>query len=360
MTDLPSSDHPADNPPEPPAGGPPVEGPSVEKPSREDQDAAERAAKEDALAQPMRDTHFDFQHKVFSLPGAFFCQEPNSKEPVLNILLGDLKAALAFPTLMESFQIEEGTHDARLLEIIEQGLAFVKRIRPGEEIPGELLDGRASWSVDDRHRIIAKGRLTMQIVSSVTGNEVIVSDIDELEQLVEDPQTKDRMKLGLGKIAERLKLTNNPEQYLSDRIDDLAQELSYIEALRDRFKHIRRIDGSMAKLATIYRTDRTFCSELNRMQGLIRKPLREYDMIFDQADAQTGDIVGALRNFHPTVQFIRKIRDDLRAKLLEWEELLTGWDSVSMERSAQVEQLQKQTYRFLASRYIETTVWKRG
>ncbi|CAO3456211.1 hypothetical protein [Azospirillum largimobile] len=349
MTDTSSSDETTPSPETAPAAD-----------AAPDDAVAEKAAQENVLVQPMRDTHFDFQHKVFSLPGAFFCQEPNSKEPVLNILLGDLKAALAFPTLMESFQIEDGTHDARLLEIIEQGLAFVKQIRPGEEIPGELLDGRASWSVEDKHRIIAKGRLTVQIVSSFTGNEMIVSDIDELEQVVEDPQTKERMKAAFAKIAERLKLTNDYEQYLTDRIDDLAQELSYIEALRDRFKHIRRIDQAMAKLATIYRTDRTFCSELNRMQGLIRKPLREYDLIFDQADAQTGDIVGALRNFHPTIQFIRKIRDDLRAKLLEWEELLQGWDEVTMERSPKVEALQKQTYRFLASRYIETTVWKRG
>ncbi len=349
MTDTSSSDETTPSPETAPAAD-----------AAPDDAVAEKAAQENVLVQPMRDTHFDFQHKVFSLPGAFFCQEANSKEPVLNILLGDLKAALAFPTLMESFQIEDGTHDARLLEIIEQGLAFVKQIRPGEEIPGELLDGRASWSVEDKHRIIAKGRLTVQIVSSFTGNEMIVSDIDELEQLVEDPQTKERMKAAFAKIAERLKLTNDYEQYLTDRIDDLAQELSYIEALRDRFKHIRRIDQAMAKLATIYRTDRTFCSELNRMQGLIRKPLREYDLIFDQADAQTGDIVGALRNFHPTIQFIRKIRDDLRAKLLEWEELLQGWDEITMERSPKVEALQKQTYRFLASRYIETTVWKRG
>jgi hypothetical protein len=343
MTDTPSSDETTPSPDGAPDSG-----------------IAEKAAQENVLVQPMRDTHFDFQHKVFSLPGAFFCQEPNSKEAVLNILLGDLKAALAFPTLMESFQIEEGSHDARLLEIIEQGLAFVKQIRPGEEIPGELLDGRASWSVEDKHRIIAKGRLTVQIVSSFTGNEIIFSVLSELEQLVEYPQTKEKMKAAFAKIAERLKLTTNAEQYLTDRIDDLAQELSYIEALRDRFRHIRRIDQAMAKLATIYRTDRTFCSELNRMQGLIRKPLREYDMIFDQADAQTGDIVGALRNFHPTIQFIRKIRDDLRAKLLEWEDLLHGWDEVTMERSPKVEALQKQTYRFLASRYIETTVWKRG
>ncbi|CAO3430964.1 hypothetical protein [Azospirillum doebereinerae] len=323
-------------------------------------DATARAVEEDKQVQPMRDTHFDFQHKVFSLPSAFFCVDPTSKDPVLNILLGDLKAALAFPTLLESFQIEEGSHDERLLEAVEQGLAYVKQIRPGEQIPGELLDGRASWSVEDRHRKLAKGRLTMQVASAVKGNEIIVSDADQLEQLIEDPQTQARMKAGFQRIAERLKITENAEQILTDRIDDLAQELSYIEALRDRFKHIGKVEAKLAKLVVIYRTDRTFCAEINRMQGLIRKPLREYDLIFDQADAQTGDIVGALKDFHATVQFIRKIRDDLRTKLLEWEDLLNGWDSVGMERSARIEQLQKQTYRFLASRYIETTVWKRG
>lgn len=323
-------------------------------------DAAARAAEEDRQVQPMRDTHFDFQHKVFSLPSAFFCVDPTSKDPVLNILLGDLKAALAFPTLLESFHIEEGSHDERLLEVVEQGLAYVKQIRPGEQIPGELLDGRASWSVEDKHRVLAKGRLTMQVISSVKGSEVIVSDADQLEQVLEDPQNKERVKAGLARLAERLRIGENAEQILSDRIDDLAQELSYIEALRDRFKHIRKIEAKLAKLVTIYRTDRTFCSEVNRMQGLIRKPLREYDLIFDQADAQTGDIFGALKDFHATVQFIRKIRDDLRAKLLEWEDLLQGWDAAGLERSPQIEQLQKQTYRFLASRYIETTVWKRG
>lgn len=311
----------------------------------------------DAPRPPMRDTHFDFEHKVFSLPGAFFCVEPNSKEPVLNILLGDLKAALTFVTLVESFQIEEGSHDWRLLEIVQEGLAYVKQIRPGEQIPGELLDGRASWSVEDRHRILAKGRLTMQIVSSFGGSEMIVSDADQLEQLLDDPQTTTRLKAAFEKIAQRLGLTGNSEQYLTDRIDDLAQELSYIEALRDRFKDIRKIDTKLGKMTQIYRTDRTLCAEVNRMQGLIRKPVREYDMIFDQADAQTGDIVGALKDFHTTVQFIRKIRDEMRTKLLEWEDLLQSWDEQSLERSPRLEQLHKQTYRFLASRYIETKVW---
>ncbi|WP_245986876.1 hypothetical protein [Azospirillum thermophilum] len=307
----------------------------------------------------MRDTHFDFQHKVFSCPGAYFAIEPTSKEPVLNIMLGDLNAALPFPTLVESFQIAEDSHDARLLEVVEKGLAYVKQIRPGEQIPGELLDGRASWSVEDKHRLIAKGRLIMQVVSSLSGSERLVVDADELEQLVEDPQTTARMKEALGRIGEKLGLTGNVEQYLTDRVDDLAQELSYVEALRDRFKHIRGIDNKLTKLEQIYRSDRTLCSEIARMHGLLRKPLREYDLVFDQADAQTGEVINALRSFDATVQFIRQIRDDMRARLLEWEDLLQAWDEMPLERSQALEQLQKQTYRFLASRFIETKVWIR-
>ncbi len=308
---------------------------------------------------PMRDTHFDFQHKVFSLPGAFFCLEPASKEPVLHILLGDLKAALPFHTLMESFDIPEGSHDARLLEVVTKGLSYVKQIRPGEQIPGELLDGRASWSVEDKHRLIAKGRLTVQLVSWVTGSEVIVVDADELEQIVEDPQTKQRLKSAVAGIAEKLGIKENAEQYLADRIDDLTQELSYIEALRDRFRAIRAIRDQLNRMTQIYRTDRTFCGEIARMQGLLMKPLKEYDSVFEQADAQTGEIVGALKSFDTTVRFIRTIRDDLRTRLLEWEDLIHAWETTPMERSPQIEQLQKQTYRFLANRFIETKVWTR-
>lgn len=314
----------------------------------------------DDTPKPMRETHFDFQHKVFSLPGAFFAIEPTSKQPVLNILLGDLKAALPFNTLRESFSIEADSHDSRLLETVERGLAYVKQIRPGEKIPGELLDGSASWSVDDKHRMIARGRLTVQLVSWITGSEMIVVDIEELEQIVEDPNTKDRLKTAFIQLAEKLGIhSDNAEQYINDRIDDLTQELSYIEALRDRFKHVRALSENFARLLQIYRADRTFCSELQRMAGLIKKPLKAYDSIFEQADAQTGEIMGALRSFDATVNFIRKIRDDLRSRLMEWEDVLQAWDGVPVERSQQIEQLQKMTYRFLASHFIETKVWER-
>lgn len=307
----------------------------------------------------IRNTHFDFQHKVFRLPGAFFALDPTAKEPVLNILLGDLKAALPFNTIRESFDIPEDSNDHRLLDVVGKGLKFVKVIRPGEQIPGELLDGRASWSVEDRHRIIARGRLTMQLVSWITGHETIITDLAQLEQIIDDPQSKSRVRDACAQIAQKLGVANGSEQYITDRVDDLSQELAYIEALRDRFDQIRAIDENLGRIAQIYRTDRMFVSEVSRMRMLLKKPMQMYDSVFEQADAQTGEIVGALKDFNTTVTFIRKIRDDLRSRLLEWEEILAAWNGVEIERSMKTEQLCKQTYRFLANRFMEAQVWER-
>lgn len=329
-----------------------------EKPPESAPDASPEKADE-ASSAPMRDTHFDFEHKVFAISGAFFSVDPGEKKPVLNITLGDLKASLTFTTLRESFGLAEDGHDVKLLDVVAKGLKFVKIIMPGEQIPGELLDGRASWAVEDRHRLIARGRITVQLVSWVTGHEMIVVEASELEQIVEDPGTKERLKTAFQEIAKKLGVTENAEDTITNMVGSLAQELSYIEALRDRFLHIRALSGNLAKAAQIYRTDRALVSEISRMQGLLKKPLTGYDSIFEQADAQTGEIVGALKSFDTTVHFIRKIRDDLRARLLDWEDLLRAWEETPVEKSQKLEQMLKQTYRFLATNFIETKVWER-
>jgi hypothetical protein len=326
----------------------------VETPSE-----ASSETKDDASATPARDTHFDFEHKVFAISGAFFSTDPAEKKPVLNITLGDLKASLGFTTLRESFGLPEDGHDVKLLDVVAKGLKFVKIIMPGEQIPGELLDGRASWAVEDKHRMVARGRITVQLVSWVTGHEMIVVDVSELEQIVEDPGTKERLKTAFQEIGKKLGIMENAEDTITNMVGSLAQELSYIEALRDRFLHIRTIADNLIKATQIYRTDRGLVSEIARMQGLLKKPLSGYDSIFEQADAQTGEIVGALKSFDTTVHFIRKIRDDLRARLLDWEDLLRLWEATPVEKSQKLEQTLKATYRFLATNFIETKVWER-
>src|SRR5882724_8269649 len=105
-----------------------------------------------------RTTTFSFQNKLFGLEGGYFSMTRDSKEPVFHVMLGELRAALPLPMLREEFKIAVDSPDDRLLGIVEKSLRFVKEIYPNDTIPRELLDGSASWAVEERHRQIAKSR----------------------------------------------------------------------------------------------------------------------------------------------------------------------------------------------------------
>ena len=97
----------------------------------------------------------------------------------------------------------------------------------------------------------------------------------------------------------------------------------------------------------------------SQMQKLFRTPMTEYQTIFDQVDAQSGEILSLMRNLDSQIAFTRKQRDELHTRFMDWEELLVKWVDVTIERSNANEQLIKTTYRFLAQRYLKTNVWKR-
>jgi hypothetical protein len=116
-----------------------------------------------------RSTHFAFQHKVFSIKDAVF-RLSQTEEPLFRVELGDLKCGVSVPSLRNEFGIKPESDDGKLLGLIEKALRFVKEIRPGDSIPKELLDGSCSWSVEDRHRKLAHNRMTVQLVSWLSGS----------------------------------------------------------------------------------------------------------------------------------------------------------------------------------------------
>ena len=135
-------------------------------------------------------THFVFDHKVFNLDGCYFAADSNGDKPKFLMPLGDEMAAIAIATLRQEFGIAEGSNDGRLLDIVTKSLKYVQEIRPNDSIPQELLDGSASWSVEERHRAVASGRIKIQLATLLTGREDQVIQSDEIEQLVDDPEIK--------------------------------------------------------------------------------------------------------------------------------------------------------------------------
>lgn len=306
-----------------------------------------------------RSTHFSFQNKIFSLEGGYFSMTRDSREPVFHVLLGELQAALPLPTLRAEFKIAADSADGKLLEIVEKSLRFVKEICPNDEIPREVLDGSASWKVEDRHRLVAQSRLAVQVSTWLSGEETVISDVGQLQQLADDPATKQRVQNAIGEIAERLGVGRDRKQQVMDKIDQFARELAYIEALRERCGAVKQVIVMLNRLMKVYRSDKSVTEDIVRVLQLLRAPAGEFDATFELIDAQTGQILNVLQKFNAQVGFVREMRNDLHQRLMKWDELLAKWDGLSAARSPEAEALIKESYRFAAYHFPQQQSWRR-
>src|SRR5579859_1942967 len=100
-----------------------------------------------------RSTHFVFEHPVFRAPQARFTLASDGT-PSMMLRLAEFDAVVPIRSLGTEFALDE-SGDAQLLELVIAGLKYVKTIRPGDSIPREILDGTASWSLEERHLDIA-------------------------------------------------------------------------------------------------------------------------------------------------------------------------------------------------------------
>jgi hypothetical protein len=306
-----------------------------------------------------RTTHFAFQNKLFSLEGGYFSMTRDSREPVFHVLLGELQAALPLQTLRAEFKIAADSPDGRLLDIVEKSLRFVKEICPNDEIPRELLDGSASWAVEDRHRLVAQSRLALQVSTWLSGEETVISDAEQLQQLADDPATKQRVQNAIGEIAERLGIGRDRKQQVMDKIDQFARELAYIEALRERSGAVKQVIVMLNRLMKINRSDKSVTEDIVRVLQLLRAPATEFDSTFELIDGQTGQILNVLQKFTAQVDFVREMRNDLHQRLLKWDELLAKWEGLAAARSPEAEALIKESYRFAAYHFPQQQSWRR-
>jgi hypothetical protein len=305
---------------------------------------------------PERSTHFTFEHSVFRTPDPRFVIASDG-EPSLVVELADLAAVIPIKSLRLEFELDKGP-DGPMLDKVAAGLKFVKTIRPGDSIPREILDGTASWSVEDRHIELAKGRITIQISSWLTGAETVIVDQDALIQLAEDPAVKQRVNAAFSDIAVKLGLPPDRKQDVIERIDQLSRELSYIEALRERFGTIKAIADTVAAFQKIYRRDRTVIEDLSRIANLMRRPMNELQGIFDQVDGMSGEIISLLRNIVRQIEFIRESRDELHQRMMLWDEMIVKFEAIQVDRSPDNEALMKEFYRFLARNFIVEKPWE--
>jgi hypothetical protein len=294
-------------------------------------------------------------HPLFARFGpVLFRRSDADGAPVMVVPLGDKEAALSLASVRREFGIAPGSADARMLELIEQALDYVSAIAIGDRLPSEIRNGRASWQPRPNHRIVARNRLRGQLVvwldpsgaQGLAGGE----DLDDAG-----------FRTGIHDALEQAaKLVGLPDgEAVLGLIEEVAEELAYIEALReDLLNRLLALLPRLDRLGSGRRGDLPRMETIAQVQRLARVAAQRIGSRFAEVDAQTGEVLGTLRNIGAQRAFIRENRDWLYRNLRAWDPILTLWaDQADVAIEAMWPTIVA-TYHFLAQRYMQVTEWQ--
>jgi hypothetical protein len=300
------------------------------------------------------------EHRVFASFGdPVFRRAESDGAPVMVVHMGDKEAAIPLRAMQREFGIQDDSDDGRMLGLIVQSLDFIAGLRIGDPLPPEVLSGQASWEPDALHLQIANARLQWQLVSWLncgTSADAPSLDPDSLLQVADDPARRQLVQQAFAKAAEALGLPDR--EAVLHLVEELAQELAYIEALRDRLlRRVKVMAEKLNRIAQAFRGDATHLETLTQVRRLAATALKQISRRFDELDAQTGEVMPALRNTDGQRTFIRSNRDWLYLAQRAWQPLLLEWDVAGISFDDGILMLLNRTYQFLAPRFMPVTEW---
>jgi len=304
--------------------------------------------------------HCTLTHRVFASFGeCLFRRSETDGAPVMVVKLGEKEAAIPLRSLQREFSIPDDSDDGRMLGLIAQSLDFMTGLRIGDPLPAEVVSGQASWEPDELHLQIANARLQWQLVTwlnSGTGADMPVLDADSLLQVADHPARKQQVQQAFAKATETLGLPSR--EAVIQLVEELARELAYIEALRDRLlRRVRAMAEKLNRMAQAYRGDGAHLETLTQVRRLTGTALKQISHRFDELDAQTGEVMAALRNADSQRTFIRSNRDWLYRTQRAWQALLQEWDVAGIGFDEGILLLLGRSYQFLAPRFMPVTEW---
>ncbi len=300
----------------------------------------------------------NFDQKFFTaVEGSYFRKSNETEEPVFVLNLGGEEVMLPFTGIRREFSIEEDSSDDQMLELVASGLEYVKVLMPGDDLPSELLTGEASWEISDDHRKVAQQRICMQLVSWMSGDENLITDPQQLLQIADDPAVKEKVNQAFEEAAKAIGLDSGNGDKVVDMIEELAEELAYIETLREQFRGVVSMEQKIKRLRGVAAKHRSILDSATSVAKLISIAVNEFGEEFDMADGQTGEIIAVLKNIASQKEYIRSTRNSVYRRLVAWDNLIRAWERESGQYTATVPDLLRETYRFLAPRYMNTDDW---
>jgi hypothetical protein len=304
---------------------------------------------------------FRFEHKLFSVNSCVFRRTGGAGSGVsLYMPLGNVMVAVPVDKIVKTFDIPTDSADAALLSRVAAALKYVQEVRPGDSIPSEIINGRASWMVDPKFLAAAKAKISLQLVAWLTGNHVDNLDINEFIVLAERSDVRDKVQEAFSSIAEKLGYGADHKQQVVELVDRFAIELSYIEALRDRFNELRHVLSKLKTLSTLNRRDRNAVESIARCSTLLAKPVQRILDKLTAFDANVGEILNTLQRFDAQVVYVRDTRDELREHYLYWEEMIRLWENLKPISGPDADRAVQETYRFAARNFSGGVAWAGG
>lgn len=300
---------------------------------------------------------FDFEHKVFQLKPCTFSRAPGDSRIITTLILEGLVVRVPISAIKKHFSIDDGSKDDQLLAKVVRALQYVREVRPGDTIPTEVLDGRASWLVDPRFRELAQAKLELSLVDGFNGGPALVVAASDAVAMVQASEFKQKIEVARAESARLIGIPPERVDDINDTLSQLAGEISYIEALRERFAIAKRILWQLRQIRSPDRYGRQATEDAARIVALLQRPVEQLVQRFKDIDAKLGRTHQLLKSPVPSINFIRKSRDDLRQVYLNWEEILVMWENVAPEDDEALQVAMRQTYRFAANRFPQTARW---
>ena len=302
----------------------------------------------------------ELQNRAFATFGEIrFRRSETDGKPMMSVILGDREAQLPLSALRREFGIEEDSPDGRMFELIGAALDYVPSIAPGDRLPSEVLTGEASWRPSPNHIRLATTRIRLNLVAWLSPTSRWAdADRDEITllRLADDQGLRDEAVAVAILAAERLNMRDAAN--VLKLLEEMALELAYIEALRQRL--LARVEGLCRRMGQILTARRgqppttDTLAQVHRLATLAYKQLRDR---FDDVDAQTGEFSSMMRNVDNQRSFIRSNRDFLYRAQRSWETLLGQWEQAG-DTAADIAGLLVKTYQFLAPRFMPTKQWQ--
>ena len=313
-----------------------------------------------ASPNPTPQDHCRLSHPVFSRFGELlFRRAETDGTPVMVVLLGEREAALPLRALQREFAIPDDSEDGRMLALIAASLDFITCLRMGDALPAEVLSGEASWEPSAQHLRVADARLRLQFVAWLragAAEDHSRLDPQALMAAADDPAMRQAVLEACRRAAEELTLAG-PE-LVGPMLEVLAHELAYVEALRERLlQPVRGVASRLGRIAQGWRGDAAQLEKVTQVRRLNLVALRGIGGRFEELDAQTGEVLAALRNVESQRTFIRSNRDWLYRTLRAWQPLLLEWGSLGFTYDERFRAAIENAYRFLAPRFMPVSEW---